>query len=515
MNSILHYRGLFALFLALAVGFVGCDSNDDDDPDPIGGQFCAENSAAFGCVDSGVVYDTLGADVNGRTIIEVEDEGGGIGGAFGTDARTSVTWSSDFTYVLDGLVFVNEGQTLEVEPGTIIRGRPGQGRNSSALVVARGGTIEANGEATAPIIMTALNDDVEDPNDLVQDGAPIAGEWGGLIVLGAGPTNIAVGETPIEGIEASDVRGLYGGNNANDNSGTIRYVSIRHGGTLIGEGNEINGFTLGAVGAGTTIEYVEVFANQDDGVEWFGGTAQAKYLVVSYSGDDMYDYDLGYDGINQYVFGLQDDSFGDNGGEFDGGSSTLGGEAGEAAGPPFATPVFANMTLIGSGLNAANSSRAMTLRDNAGGQYWRSIFYDFQNGVRIEDRDDAATEENEGGDSRERAEEGDIAFVDAVFDDVVSNAPSFDDVFGFYEEVPAGEENFDPALLTGPVLFQDAGLTVTRGQGGALSLTPSGLPAPSVSLPGGFLDETDYIGAFGAENWIDGWTALSQFNSVN
>jgi hypothetical protein len=173
------------------------------------------------------------------------------------------------------------------------------------------------------------------------------------------------------------------------------------------------------------------------------------------------------------------------------------------------------MTLIGSGLTAANSSRAMTLRDNAGGQFWRSIFYGFQNGVRIEDRDDAETEENEGGDSRERLESGDIAFVDAVFDDVVSNAPSFDAVFGLYEEVPEGEESFGLDLLTGPVLFQDTGLTVDRGQGGALSLTASGLPAPTVALPGGFLDETDFIGAFGAENWIEGWTALSQYNSVN
>ena len=512
MKTFPHYRGLFALLLTLAVGFVGCDS-DGDDPPPSVSDFCAENSAAFGCPDSGTEYDTLGTDVNGRTLIEVEDGGGGIGGALGTDARTSVTWSSDFTYVLDGLVFVNDGQTLEIEPGTVIRGRSGQGRNSSALVVARGGRIEANGEATAPIVMTALNDDIEDPNDLVQDGAPIAGQWGGLIVLGAAPTNIAIGETPIEGLEPSDPRSLYGGTNANDDSGIIRYVSIRHGGTLIGEGNEINGFTLGAVGAGTTIEYVEVFANQDDGVEWFGGTAQAKYLVVSYSGDDAFDYDLGYNGVNQYLLGFMDDSFGDNGGEFDGGDSELSdGEDGM----PFARPVFANMTLVGSGLNAANSSRAMTLRDNAGGQYWRSIFYDFQNGVRIEDRDDDdETEENEGGDSRERLESGDIAFVDAVFDNVVSNAPSFNDVFGLYEEVPAGEEDFDPALLAGPVLFQSAGLTVNRGQGGALSLTPSGLPAPTVSLPGGFLDETDFIGAFGAENWIDGWTALSQYNSVN
>lgn len=514
MHTLLPQRGLLALFLAVALGIAGCDTSDDPIDPPDTTAFCEDSPAAFGCADSGTRYDTTGTDVNDRPIIEVRDLNGGVGGALGTDARTDVTWTSDFTYLLDGLVFVNEGQTLTIEPGTVIRARSGQGRNSSALIVARGGRIEADGTADAPIIMTALDDDLEDPTDLVQDGAPRSGLWGGLIVLGDAPTNIAVGETNIEGIDASDVRGLYGGGDADDDSGTIRYVSIRHGGTLIGEGNEINGLTLGAVGAGTTIEYVEVFANQDDGVEWFGGTARAKYLVVAYSGDDMFDYDQGYSGVNQYVFGLMDSEFGDNGGEFDGGDSDLGGDAGEAA-EPLATPVFANVTLIGSGLDAANSSRAMTLRDNAGGQFWRSIFYGFQNGVRIEDRDDAATEENEGGDSRERLESGDIAFVDAVFDDVVSNAPSFDAVFNLYEEVPEGEENFGLDLLTGPVLFQDTGLSVDRGQGGALSLAASGLPAPSVALPGGFLDETDFIGAFGAENWMEGWTALSQYNSVD
>ena len=501
--SAIYRNGLFALLLAVTVGLVGCDSNDDP-IDPPASDFCVESPAAFGCSESGTVYDTLGTDVNGRTIIEVTDRQGGIGSALGTDARTGVTWTDDFTYLLNGAVFVNEGQTLTIEAGTLIRARSGQGRNSSALVVARGGRIEANGTADAPIIMTALNDDIEDPSDLVENGAPVSGEWGGLIVLGAAPTNIAGGETPIEGLDATDPRGLYGGTNANDNSGTLRYVSIRHGGTLIGEGNEINGLTLGAVGAGTTIEYIEVFANQDDGIEWFGGTVQAKYLAVSYCGDDMYDYDVGYNGVNQYVFGLMDATFGDNGGEHDGGDSDLGGEDSL----PFAIPTFANATFIGSGLGAPNSSRVLTIRDNAGAKYWRSVFYDFQNGVRIEDRDG-------GGDSRERAEAGNINFVDVLFSNVVSSTPAFDDVFGFYEDAPDDDTAVDPADLAGPVSFGTSGLSVMRGQGGALSLAATSAPAPTVALPGDFLDQTDFIGAFGSTNWMNGWTALSQFNSMN
>ncbi len=505
MKTLFRAPGLLALLAATAIGFAGCDSSDPVDP-IITTPFCEEAPTAFGCADSGSRYDTTGTDVNGRAVIEVRDANGGIGGALGSDARTNVTWSNDFTYVLDGLVFVNEGQTLTVEPGTVIRGRSGQGRNSSALIVARGGRIEASGTAEEPIIMTALNDDLDTFDDLIQDGAPTSGEWGGLIVLGAAPTNINVGETSIEGIDATEERGLYGGNSADDNSGTLRYVSIRHGGTLIGEGNEINGLTLGAVGAGTTIDYVEVFANQDDGIEWFGGTVRAKHLAVSYCGDDMFDSDQGYNGVNQYVFGLMASGFGDNGGEHDSGDSMLGGEGST----PISIPTFANATYIGSGLSAANSSRVMTIRDNAGAKYWRSVFYDFQNGIRIEDRD------GDEGDSRARAEAGDIKFIDVVFSNVVSATPSAADVFSYADGEGDFTEQAPASLFGGPISYANPGLLVTRGQGGALSLRATSAPAPTVAMPGDFLDDTDFVGAFGdGDNWLDGWTALSQFQAIS
>ena len=150
----------------------------------------------------------------------------------------------------------------------------------------------------------------------------------------------------------------------------------------------------------------------------------------------------------------------------------------------------------------------MTIRDNAGAKYWRSVFYDFQNGVRIEDRDG-------GGDSRERAEAGDINFVDVLFSNVGSSTPAFDEVFSFYEEAPAGDTAVNPADLLGPVNFGASGISVARGQGGALSLAATSAPAPTVALPGDFLDQTDFIGAFGSTNWLSGWTALSQFNNLN
>lgn len=189
------------------------------------------------------------------------------------NAGDNVTWTKSNVYILDGLVFVEEGATLTIEAGTVVKGKPGEGENASALIIARGAKIYANGTANEPIIFTFEADDPADPFD---QSLEATGQWGGLIVLGKSVINDPAGENNIEGIPSDEVRGLYGGTDVNDNSGVIKYVSIRHGGTNIGANNEINGLSLGGVGAGTTIEHVEVFRNQDDGFEFFGGTVKCK-----------------------------------------------------------------------------------------------------------------------------------------------------------------------------------------------------------------------------------------------
>ncbi|MEZ4799223.1 MAG: hypothetical protein R2809_05460 [Flavobacteriales bacterium] len=141
--------------------------------------------------------------------------------------------------------------------------------------------------------------------------------------MGSATLNSTPGETQIEGIPETEPRGIYGGSNDTDDSGILRYVSIRHGGTDIGAGNEINGLTLGGVGSGTVIEHIEVFANADDGMEFFGGTARVKWATVAFCGDDSFDYDEGWRGYGQFWFTVQDPadlSGGDRGGEHDGGT---------------------------------------------------------------------------------------------------------------------------------------------------------------------------------------------------
>ena len=236
-------------------------------------------------------------------------------------------WTSNCIYVLNNKVVVPAGITLTIEPGTIIKGTSGTGSLASALVVARGGTVLAAGTADQPIVMTSIADNItvgeSNGTNLDQNDR---GLWGGLIVLGNAPCSFSgdVAALQIEGIPAEDTWGLYGGSDSDDNSGIFKYISIRHGGALIGEGNEINGLTLGGVGAGTEIDNIEVVANVDDGIEFFGGTVDASNLLVWAQGDDAIDIDQAYSGtIDNVVVHLGDIS--DHAFEIDGPEGTAVG----------------------------------------------------------------------------------------------------------------------------------------------------------------------------------------------
>jgi hypothetical protein len=209
------------------------------------------------------------------------------------------TWTSDNVYELVGKVVVESGVTLTIEPGTIIKGKEGSGTLASALVVAQGGQINAVGTVSQPIIFTSVLDNIQ-PGQL--SGTNLSetdqGLWGGIIMLGKAPISAADGDvlSQIEGIPVSDDFGAFGGTDVADNSGTMSYVSIRHGGALIGAGNEINGLTLGGVGTGTVISNIEIVSNLDDGIEFFGGTVNVSNILVGFQGDDGVDIDMNYSG---------------------------------------------------------------------------------------------------------------------------------------------------------------------------------------------------------------------------
>ena len=322
---------------------------------------------------------TNAIEISDNSFVLITDDGSGTG---------TVTWTKDKIYILEGFVHVNDGQTLTVEAGTVIKGKPGQGEGASALIVARGGKVDFQGTANEPIILTGQADDLTG-NSIPDDANAL---WGGVIVLGKAPdNNNDIGnEKFIEGLPENDDRNLYGGAgapDANDDSGTLKYVSIRHGGSVIGSDNEINGLSLGAVGAGTTIDHIEVWSNLDDGIEFFGGTVNVTNVAISWAGDDGLDIDEGYSGNIQYgvVFhtGKTLESDDPRLGEWDGGVGN--NEASE----PYALQHMANITFYyENNSDLASLSRCVYWRDNNGGSVYNSIMYGANAKIDIEYRDD-------------------------------------------------------------------------------------------------------------------------------
>lgn len=482
----------FLFAFALCGQFIACDGTDDTPEPPVTVTPCEEDPTSTCTIfERSSINFTDGDDVSHQVqIVSITDRGEGTG---------SITLHNDTTYVLDGLVFVNDGQTLIIEPGTVIKGEPGSGEQASALIVARGGMINAQGAANNPIILTATADQTfSAPAGIVTTGglpAGTAGLWGGLIVLGDASLNSSPGESAIEGINTSETRGLYGGSNDDDNSGTIRYVSVRYGGTDIGAGNEINGVTMGGVGRGTTIEYVEVFGNKDDGFEWFGGTVNTKFLVSAYNQDDAMDYDEGWRGNNQFWLVYQVGSA-DRGGEHDGGTDP-------ETGTPYANPTIANASYFG--LGSGGGKRALTFRDNAGGHYLNSIFAGYDRGVDIEYLGDASVE-----DSHNRFVDGDLTFKSNILFDVARNAWAIADpdsvgvpqatldAFSIYFGNEGNTTASDP-------MFMADGVTPMAG-----SVATSGVAA---NPAGSFFTTVSYKGCVDpavGPTWIAGWTRLAQ-----
>ena len=298
----------------------------------------------------------------------------------------NTTWTANNIYQLNQKVVVSEGVTLTINPGTIIKGSPGTGSLASALIVARGATLNAQGTADQPIIFTSTEDNItcgETAGTNLNEND--RGRWGGLIVLGSAPCSFSgdILEAQIEGIPADDSFGLYGGTDAADSSGSLRYLSIRHGGALIGEGNEINGLTLGGVGNGTLIDNIEVLANVDDGIEFFGGTVNASNLLVWSVGDDALDIDQAYSGtIDNAVVILGDIS--DHAFEIDGPEGTASGAF-----------TLLNATIIGN-TTTANGEYA-DYRSNAQGNTSNIYAFGFKDSADIElDNDGVATNYNNG-----------------------------------------------------------------------------------------------------------------------
>ncbi|MEZ4985493.1 MAG: T9SS type A sorting domain-containing protein [Saprospiraceae bacterium] len=417
---------------------------------------------------------------------------------------TNYDWTADNIYVLDGYVFLEEGSCLNIEPGTRIeaKGSPSNGVDpSSALIIARGAQIFAVGTAEEPIVFTAEGED--GTFDAIED----RGSWGGLIILGRAEIGEDGGEENIEGIP-EEARTTYGGgaNPINDdNSGELRYVSIRYGGAVLSGDNEINGLTLGGVGAGTKIEYVEVFGNADDGIEIFGGHVDIKHAAVAFCGDESFDTDESWAGRGQYWFAIQypQDPSGNEqfGGEHD------GSEADDLQ--PKTVHTIYNATFIGMGPENDDANPAgniaLRMRNDVGISYNNSIFTEFANkAIRIQspttDRylaDDFQMRNNIWGNIGDGESAEQIIRVDGADQATVINKILAEG----NQIVPDAE-------------FSNIITSISRFPDGMLDPRPNhpSLAFENVFTPtDAWFEAVDYRGAFdNIDNWCLGWTNLDR-----
>jgi hypothetical protein len=429
-----------------------------------------------------------------------ENPGGGTGNNNGNTDDPNVTKILQGTYdksvtlrkgkyTLKGYVYVNNGASITFEPGCIIVSDIAE---KGALIVERGSKLIAEGTATEPVIFTSGK----------APGSRVPGDWGGIILLGKAPTNRPTSPAPI--IEGG-VNRPYGGSDPADNSGTLRYVRIEFAGIAAEPGSEINGLTMGGVGSGTRIEYVQVSYGNDDAYEFFGGTVSCKYLIAHASADDDLDFDFGYSGNIQYAVTQRDPLFVDS----DAGNGVESDNDGSGtAARPFTRPVLSNVTWIGPN-NAAG-----TLANHNFANRWRratrfvvrnSIMMGYQKaGFSIESDLSLTAYKQDSAEFRN-------ILVHAVAEPfktsnaaVLSLADMTTKATGAGCIVYANASDIqltDPFNLTAPNFLPRAGSPALTG-------------ASFTGLDAAFFTPGTFVGAFGATNWMANWTSFTPKTNV-
>jgi hypothetical protein len=440
-----------------------------------------------------------GGDTDGGT----GGTGGATGGTGGTggggcpspmtvraadDITASTTWTACNTYVIprQKQLFVKGGATLTIEPGTVVKGEEG-----SVLVITRGSKINAAGTKEKPIVFTSSQ----------ADGAKRGGWWGGVLILGAAPINTNKLSSPpseeatFEAFTASLPEGKFGGTNAADDSGVLKYVRIEFAGFNFVSDREFNNLTFAGVGSGTTVDYVQVHAGSDDGVEFFGGTVNVKHIVSSQNEDDGFDTDNGWQGKAQFVI-VQNVAPNGVTEAANGYESDNHGTAASYTAEPRTMPTVYNATLLGNKSYGASSFAAI-LRRGTGGKYYNHIFTGFPIGLEVRDSTTA-----------EQITNGNLFIKNSVF---FNNG--------------ADGSNWAPPQSTNDInekmIFEDPSWNN--------KFTDPGIPAaafnrtnpnfkPSAPITGGATPPSDgffdasatFIGAIGADDWTTGWTAYPQ-----
>jgi len=455
----------FLMMISMGLFFTACGGDDDDDDDD-----------------------------NQTTLVEISGN------------LTTQTLTADKKYLLKGQVFVNAGQVLTIEPGTVIFGDKA---TRATLVINRGGRIIAEGTADRPIVFTSA----------LEAGIRDRGDWGGLVILGS--ANVNQNNPAIEGITPEVNFGTTNSTaNDADNSGVLKYVRVEFAGIELTPNNETNSITLGAVGRGTTFEYVQVSFGGDDGFEWFGGTVNGKHLVSLATWDDDFDVDYGFSGNVQFGLSVRYPSFADQSGsnafECDNGPNDTDVE-------PYTTGTFSNFTCIGpratnNAINA-NFQHAIDLRRRTAVSITNSVFVGYPRGVRF----------NQAS-VRDQYTSGRGVLTNNV---LVANTSTYQftspvteaEVKDYWEarnttNTSAGSAEVYGALGLSLDMFYGSRLADAFPSNPNFALTSGGSLAAGGSFTNakfneanraGFFTNVPYVGAFGASDWTNGW---AEFNPV-
>jgi hypothetical protein len=389
------------------------------------------------------------------------------------------TLTSDKVWILNGYVYIANNATITIQAGTKI---VSDITNKGALCIERGAKIVAIGTSTNPIVFTSGK----------PAGSKVPGDWGGVVILGKAKTNRS--STPI--IEGGIDR-PYGGTDDLDNSGTLTYVRIEYAGIAAFPNSEINGLTLGAVGSGTKIEYVQTAYANDDAYEFFGGTVSPKYLVAAYTADDDYDFDFGYTGKIQFAVSLRDPAF------VDAGDAGNGIESDNDNPPttsvPFTRPVLSNLTLVG-----ANGAPNQAANHNFANRWRRNSRFVIRNSILMGYPKAGFSLEQDG--TAQAYKDGLSIFKDNLVHANVEPYKSNSTVITAAEMKTKAESEGSTTFANASEIQLESPFNLT-----APNFAPKpGSPALTGANFGGDLDAffttTTYRGAVGTTNWLSGWT---------
>jgi hypothetical protein len=392
------------------------------------------------------------------------------------------TLTADKEWILKGYVYVPNNITLTIEPGTVIKSDV---QEKGALCIERGGKINATGTEAKPIVFTSG----------VAAGSRQPGDWGGVVILGNAPTNRT--STPV--IEGGLDR-PYGGTNATDNSGTLKYVRIEYAGIAAFPGSEINGLTLGGVGSGTTLENIQVIYGNDDAYEFFGGNVNAKNLIAFATADDDFDFDFGYTGKIQFGVALRDPLFIDNGDAGNGIEADNDGSGTTAT--PYTRPVLSNFTFVGP-----NNAAGTLANHNFGNRWRRSVRFVLRNSILMGWQKGGFSIESDGTAASYHAD-GTSEFknnlVHAVADAYRISGLTNSTVTAAQMKTKAESEGCKTYAsaadikLTAPFSLTAPNLLPATGSDALTGASFTGLDS--------YFTATTYVGAFGTTNWMANWT---------